>query len=86
LAILTSGRNYSENWLMPKSLQIFIFKSFVNFYDKLNLETEEVSLEDERFSDALEIKGKTIARLGKVSPKLLKDFDIEQECFYAERN
>jgi phenylalanyl-tRNA synthetase beta chain len=56
------------------------------FIDKLNLETEEVSLEDERFSDALEIvsKGKTIARLGKVSPKLLKDFDIEQECFYAE--
>jgi hypothetical protein len=34
---------------------------------KLNLETEEVSLEDERFSDALEIvsAGKTIARLGK---------------------
>jgi phenylalanyl-tRNA synthetase beta chain len=27
---------------------------------------------------------KNNCRLGKVSPKLLKDFDIEQECFYAE--
>ena len=88
LAILTSGRNYSENWLMPKSsTDFYTLKSFVNILlSKLNLETEEVSLEDERFSDALEIvsAGKTIARLGKVSPKLLKDFDIEQECFYAE--
>ena len=88
LAILTSGRNYSENWLMPKSsTDFYTLKSFVNILlGKLNLETEEVSLEDERFSDALEIvsAGKIIARLGKVSPKLLKDFDIEQECFYAE--
>ena len=88
LAILTSGRNYAENWLMPKSsTDFYTLKSFVNILlGKLNLETEEVSLEDERFSDALEIvlAGKTIARLGKVSPKLLKDFDIEQECFYAE--
>ena len=88
LAILTSGRNYSENWLMPKSsTDFYTLKSFVNILlGKLNLETEEVSLEDERFSDALEIvsAGKTIARLGKVSPKLLKNFDIEQECFYAE--
>lgn len=46
----------------------------------------EKSLDDERFSDALEYvyEGKTIARLGKVSAKLLKDFDIEQEVFYAE--
>lgn len=88
LAILTSGRNYAENWLMPKSsTDFYTLKSFVNILlGKLNLETEEVSLEDERFSDALEIvsAGKTIARLGKVSPKLLKNFDIEQECFYAE--
>ncbi len=54
--------------------------------DRLNLVTEEKSLEDERFGDALEItaNGKTIARLGKVSPKLLKEFDIDQDCFYAE--
>ena len=52
-------------------------------FDKLSLETEEISLEDDRFGDALEIisKGNTIARLGKVSPKLLKEYDIDQDCF-----
>ena len=29
-------------------------------------------------------EGKTIARLGKVAPDLLKDADIDQDCFYAE--
>ena len=88
LAILISGRTYSENWLMPKSASDFyMLKAYVKvLFDKLNLETEEISLEDDRFGDALEIisKGNTIARLGKVSPKLLKEYDIDQECFYAE--
>ena len=88
LAILISGRTYSENWLMPKSASDFyMLKAYVKvLFDKLNLETEEISLEDDRFGDALEIisKGKTIARLGKVSPKLLKEYDIDQDCFYAE--
>ena len=88
LAILISGRTYSENWLMPKSASDFyMLKAYVKvLFDKLSLETEEISLEDDRFGDALEIisKGNTIARLGKVSPKLLKEYDIDQECFYAE--
>ena len=88
LAILISGRTYSENWLMPKSASDFyMLKAYVKvLLDKLSLETEEISLEDDRFGDALEIisKGKTIARLGKVSPKLLKEYDIDQDCFYAE--
>lgn len=88
LAILISGRTYSENWLMPKSASDFyMLKAYVKvLFDKLNLETEEISLEDNRFGDALEIisKGNTIARLGKVSPKLLKEYDIDQDCFYAE--
>ena len=88
LAILISGRTYSENWLMPKSASDFyMLKAYVKvLFDKLNLETEEISLEDDRFGDALEIisKGNTIARLGKVSPNLLKEYDIDQDCFYAE--
>ena len=88
LAILISGRTYSENWLMPKSASDFyMLKAYVKvLLDKLSLETEEISLEDDRFGDALEIisKGNTIARLGKVSPKLLKEYDIDQDCFYAE--
>lgn len=88
MAMLVSGRDQGENWLTPKSATDFYhLKSYVNLLlQKLDLNYMEKSLDDERFSDALEYvyEGKTIARLGKVSAKLLKDFDIEQEVFYAE--
>ncbi len=88
IALLVSGREAGENWLQPKSATNFYYlKSYVKvLLDKLGLQTEESTLEDTRFSDALVIssKGKVVARLGKVSPELLKDADIDQECFYAE--
>lgn len=88
LAILTSGRNHKENWLLPKSSTDFYYlKAYVQILlAKLDLEISEKAIEDSRFSDALELsaEGKTIARLGKVNPELLKEYDIEQEVFYAE--
>ncbi|MGZ5193219.1 MAG: phenylalanine--tRNA ligase subunit beta, partial [Kaistella sp.] len=88
LALLVSGRNAAENWLQPKSATDFYYlKSYVKILlDKLNLNLEEKPLNDSRFSDAIELvsDGRTVARLGKVSPELLKDADISQECFYAE--
>lgn len=88
LAILTTGREVAENWLQPKSATDFYhLKAYVKILlEKLNLDLHESALEDARFSDALEItaEGKTLARLGKVSPQLLKDFDISQDVFYAE--
>ncbi|WP_313027797.1 phenylalanine--tRNA ligase subunit beta [Soonwooa sp.] len=88
LAILTSGRNVSENWLQPKSAtDFFMLKAYVKILlDKLNIETTERALEDARFSDALEIVSgdKTLVRLGKVAPALLKDADMDQDAFYAE--
>lgn len=88
LAILVSGRDQAENWLQPKSgTDFYRLKSYVKILlDTLPLMIEEKYLEDERFSDAIELSanGKTVARLGKVSPTLLKDADINQECFYAE--
>ncbi len=88
LAIVISGRNHAENWLEPKSATDFFFlKGYLNvLLEKLNIQTTEKSLEDARFSDALEIlsEGKVVARLGKVAPAVLKDFDIDQPVFYAE--
>ena len=88
LAILTSGRNHAENWLLPKNATDFYYlKAYAKILlDKLNMEISEKCLDDERFSDALEmlVDGKTVVRLGKVSPQLLKEYDIEQEVFYAE--
>ena len=88
LAILVSGRNTAENWLQPKSATDFYYlKSYVKILlDKLNLKVEEKPLDDSRFSDALELvsDSRTVGKLGKVSPELLKDADISQDCFYAE--
>ncbi len=88
LALLVTGRNSEENWLQPKSATDFYnLKSYVKILlDKLNIQMEEKSLEDSRFSDGIEFisNKKTIARIGKVALELLKDADLDQECFYAE--
>lgn len=88
VALLVSGRDEAENWSQPKSVTDFYrIKSYVKvLLDSIPVEIEEKYLEDSRFSDAIELvaNGKTIARLGKVARELLKDADIDQDCFYAE--
>ncbi|WP_018676500.1 phenylalanine--tRNA ligase subunit beta [Riemerella columbina] len=88
LALLISGRAQAENWLVPKSASDFYhLKAMVHvLLSKLNLNFKEKPLNDNRFSDGIEIvvKGKTIARLGKVAEALIKEADVAQEVFYAE--
>ena len=88
LALLVTGREKPENWRQQKSATDFYFlKGYVKvLLDKLNISAEEKPLEDIRFSDGLEIfsGNKTLVRLGKVSNELLKDFDLDQDCYYAE--
>ncbi|KQS92020.1 phenylalanine--tRNA ligase subunit beta [Chryseobacterium sp. Leaf394] len=88
LAILVSGRDVAENWLQPKSATGFYnLKAYVKvLLEKLAVDYKEIASSDGRFSDALEyeINGETVVRIGKVAPQMLKDFDIDQDCFYAE--
>lgn len=88
LAMLVSGRDQAENWLVPKSATNFYhLKAYINILmQKLNIGIEEKPLNNSRFSEALEFvsDGKVLARLGKVSNELLKEYDIEQETYYAE--
>lgn len=88
LAILVSGRDVAENWLQPKSATSFYnLKAYVKvLLERLGTDYRETALSDDRFSDALayEADGKVLVRIGKVAPQLLKDADIDQECFYAE--
>jgi len=88
LALLVTGRDVAENWLQPKSATSFFnLKAYVKvLLKKLTVDYKEVALSDERFSDALayETDGRVLVRIGKVSAQMLKDFDIDQECFYAE--
>lgn len=88
LAILVSGREVRENWLEPKSATNFYYlKGYVQLLlDRLGFTFVEKSLVDNRFADAIEllVGEKVVARIGKVSSLLLKSFDIEQDCYYAE--
>jgi phenylalanyl-tRNA synthetase beta chain len=88
LAILVSGREAAENWQQPKSATDFYrLKAYVKvLLERLSIDYKETALSDERFSDAVayEADGKVLVRIGKVSPVMLKDFDIDQDCFYAE--
>lgn len=88
LAILVSGREVRENWLEPKSATNFYYlKGYVQLLlDRLGFTFVEKSLVDNRFADAIEllVGEKVVARIGKVSSQLLKSFDIEQDCYYAE--
>ncbi len=88
LALLITGRNIAENWLVPKSESSFFnMKAYVNMLlSRFQFELEEKPCEDERFSEGLElvVKGKIIARMGKVAADLLKDADVAQDCYYAE--
>lgn len=88
MAVLVSGRDLAENWLVPKSATNFShLKGYVEILlGKLGISFSEKAIEDFRFSDAMafEHEGEIVARLGKVSASLLKELDIDQECFYAE--
>lgn len=88
LAILVSGREVRENWLEPKSATNFYYlKGYVQLLlDRLGFTFVEKLLVDNRFADAIEllVGEKVMARIGKVSSQLLKSFDIEQDCYYAE--
>lgn len=88
LALLVSGRDIAENWLSPKSATNFYhLKGYVKvLLEKLGLEFSETVLEDERFDDAIafNVGERTLVRLGKVSAQLMKDFDLEQDAYYAE--
>ena len=88
LAILVSGREVRENWLEPKSATNFYYlKGYVQLLlDRLGFTFVEKSVVDNRFADAIEllVGEKVVARIGKVSSQLLKSFDIEQDCYYAE--
>jgi len=88
LGILVSGREAAENWQQPKSATDFYrLKAYVKvLLERLSIDYKETALTDDRFSDAVsyEADGKVLVRIGKVAPAMLKDFDIDQDCFYAE--
>lgn len=88
LALMVSGLNYKQNWKQPSSAaDFFILKSYVAILlEKIGIQPNENAFQSEDFSEGIEmsVNGITVAKLGKISPKKLKKYDIGQDVFYAE--
>jgi phenylalanyl-tRNA synthetase beta chain len=99
LSIAITGRILPENWNSESSeADWFELKAYLEaIFRRLGIGNASLSSSgrpeyvpyegDSLFAgQALKINGKTIGTAGRISPALLKLFDLKQEVFYAELN
>ncbi len=92
MGLWITGKKTAQSWVRKEEkTSFFQLRAYVNNIltrlgvniDTLNIEP----LDDELFQDGLELKaanGKAIGFIGIVAPKLLKNFDIDQDVYYAD--
>ncbi len=91
LELFTTGRLHPETWRTPESAQDFfdLKDAVIAILRRMGVPTKDITMKQTGngfpFAYALTLfyKKTSIAKLGKVSPKLLKDSDIRQDVFYA---
>lgn len=90
LALFLTGNQNKVNWKSPEAKSDFFYtKSYCeNILKSLNFEISQFKIkeiENEIFSYGLEysFQNKVLMSFGSVSNKILSQFDIEQEVFYA---
>lgn len=88
LSLLVTGRRYSESWnTSAADSDIFYLKSIIlNILELNKIDSfDEIPFISESIDSGLKInlKNTEIARLGSASKKLLKQFDISQEVWWA---
>ncbi len=93
LALFISGNKTSESWAKKQeTVNFFDLKATFNqLLKKLGINPMDLKLEEDEnklFSYAITFRKKKadIAIIGKLNSKLLNQFDIEQEVFYADIN
>ncbi len=94
LSLLITGLRNEPNWNTPaEQVSFFDLKTTINnIIGKLGVKMqniEETELKNELFSEGITLvidHSKTLANYGLVSPKLLKQFDIDAPVYYAEIN
>jgi phenylalanyl-tRNA synthetase beta chain len=89
LGIWLSGKKQNEQWnALKDDVNFYTLKSYVvNIFNRLGLTTEKINTTQDGlfdFSCELIVKQKAIAKIGAVSKKVLKHFDIQQAVWYAE--
>lgn len=93
LAMIVSGLEKPENWNSEnKQVDFFYLKGFVHqLLSKLQFNNDDIQaerLKKSHFKEALvyNFRNKAIVEFGELSPKLLKEFGIKQQAFYADFN
>lgn len=89
LGIWLSGKKQIEQWnALKDDVNFYTLKSYViNIFNRLGISAEKINTTQDAlfdFSCELIIKQKSIAKIGAVSKKILKYFDIQQAVWYAE--
>ncbi len=90
--IFITGKKYRESWNMPhKPADFFDLKHHVEaVLNRLGISQKHLSADHSNrdyFDEGvryLSSSGKELLQMGKISRKVLKAFDIEQEVFYAD--
>lgn len=93
LSIAITGNFITQNWNAPaKASDFFVLKGYAEaVLKRLGIQPETLirkTVSGDIFSEGTELwqKDKKIGMLGTLSKKLLKEFDIKNEVFYADLN
>ncbi len=94
LGLWLTGNNVRNSWAHPDEPNtVFMLEAYVrNIFARLGLRLRDLSIQKfntDIFATAVSVRtasGKLLAVYGIVTRKLLKDFDISSEVFYADIN
>ena len=92
LALFVTGKHVSGSWIHPdEDSSFYELKAYVqNIFARLGVSAKALTTEEsdnDIFSNGLTLKnrgGKVLAELGLVSGRLLKDFDLTANVYYAD--
>ncbi len=92
LAMFMTGRSHMENWYVQDKVHTFFDLKDAAFavLNKMGISSDLITIRQDAsefpfaFYSALFVNDRQIGKIGKVNPKVLKDFDLKQDVFYGE--
>jgi phenylalanyl-tRNA synthetase beta chain len=92
-ALFLHGKKREPNWITPDTESSFYeLKAYVEMvFRRLGFNLEDITISEAgmpylQYGQQYRLKKNTLAQYGSVKKDILKDFDIEEDVFYAEIN
>ncbi len=91
LGLVMSGNKAAENWNNTSNqVSFYSLKGIIEqFFSRLNININEIACNQSFLSEGIDFvdeNGIVVGFLGIVAPKILQEFSVQQEVFYAEIN